>query len=629
MSLDASNATTRHRLRFLLLLAWIAVAFLALVFRLYQVQIRQGAEYLALSHDNYISTRREVALRGLIFDRQGRLLVDNRPTFNLYFTPAFCRRDAFEGILQRLDEMLGLTGTEREQIQKAFRTARKLDRYLPVPVRYDLYWKDVVSLTERRDSLDGFDVWPETRRSYPEGALAAHLLGYVAEINPRELAERAGEGYLQGDLIGRTGVERMFETELRGLNGQRRRVVDARGQPVPAWEEKLVLSDAAPVEPARPGANLVLTLDARLQEVAEARFPGRAGAVVAIDPRNGYILAMVSRPTFDPNLVSGRVDAKLWQDLSRNPDRPLINRAIQEHYPPGSTFKPFVALAALEYGGLTADTRQHCTGALPFGDHVFRCWRAGGHGNIAVREALTRSCDVFFYRAGLKATLDRIATVAHSCGLGRPVLFDPAFEVAGLVPDVAWYRANTQTGFLPGFTLSDSIGQGDVTVTPLQQALAYASIANGGTLYRPQIALRLEAPDGAVIREFPPEVLGRVEASAENIRIVREGLTGVANDPSGTAFWTRPRNVNFQVVGKTGTSQVVRQGADRGRELPFHLRDHAWFVAWAPAENPRIAVAVINEHAGHGSTGAAPLAMELITFYLERIEPLSASGEGR
>lgn len=623
------NDAVRFRLRFLVLLAVIAVGFLSLLLRLYQVQIRQGAEYLTLSHSNFISVRREVAQRGLIFDRQGKLLVDNRPSFDLYFTPAFCRRDAFSSTLHHLSELLGLSQEEQSRLRRIFRNARKLDRFLPVAVRYDLPWKDVVNLAEMRDLLEGVEVWPETRRSYPAGELAAHVLGYVAEINPRELAEQTAEGYQQGDMIGRTGVERLFERELRGNNGQRRQVVDARGQPVAAWEAELVLADMPPVEAARPGSNLVLSIDARLQEVAEARFPGRAGAVVALDPRTGFVLAMVSRPAYDPNQVSGRVDHRLWRELSQDPDRPLINRAIQEHYPPGSTFKPFVALAALEYGGLTPDTRQLCTGSLPFGNHVFRCWRAGGHGNIAVREALTRSCDVFFYRAGLRATLDRVAEVSHSCGLGIPTGFDPGFEVSGLVPDVAWYRNNTQTGFLPGFTLSDSIGQGDVAVTPLQQALGYASIANGGTLYRPQIVLRLESADGTTLHEFSPEVLQRVAASPESIQVVQEGLIGVANEPGGTAYWVRPRGVSFKVAGKTGTSQVVRQGADRGRELPYHLRDHAWFVAWAPAEAPRIVVAVVNEHAGHGSTGAAPVVMELLTYYLERIEPLADGSETR
>lgn len=615
--------------RYVIMLFLITVVLIVFAGRLYCLQVSHGEEYRSLSLSNFVSVRRDVPLRGMIFDRNGTLLVDNRPSFNVYFTPAFCKQEAFEPTLTRLTEYLGLSDMEKEQTGETYRGTERLDRFLPVLVRRDISWSELAAVEQHLDLLEGVEVRPETRRAYPHETLAAHLMGYVGEISPHELKRLKPEGYRQGDMIGKMGVELAWERELRGIPGVTQVVVDARGQRVPDSVAAEVLKGLPKVEPALPGNNLVLSLDVRLQALAEKRFPGIEGAAVAVDPRTGFILAMISRPSFDPNILSGRLSPRWWNELILDPDRPLTNRATQQHYPPGSTFKPFTGLAALHKGALTETDKELCTGAMRFGSALFRCWRRGGHGRLAIRRAIVQSCDVFFYRAGLKAGLDAIAEMSRSFGFGSLSGFDSAQEVPGIMPNKLWYQKNTKTGFLPGFTVSDSIGQGDVNVTPLQLAVAYATIGNGGTLYRPQIVLRVESPTGEVVRTFEPIVRGNAQASPEHLKIMRDALEGVCNEPGGTAYYRRPRGVSFKVAGKTGTAQVVKQGDDRGRDLPYDFRDHAWFAAYAPADEPRIAVAVVNEHGGHGSSAAAPLAMELITYFLEQIEVADMHAEIR
>lgn len=610
----------RSKGRHLIMLVFMFLVFLAFAGRLYQLQITRGDEFAALSESNFVSYHREVALRGMIYDRNGQLLADNRPSFNLYFTPAYCRDDALEPTLARLTEYLGLSDLEIDATRTYHQEQSGLDRLLPMLVRRNMSRKELAAVEQHRDLLDGVEVRPETSRAYPRKDLAAHLLGYVGEISPAELTQLADRDYRQGDTIGKTGIERAWEDELRGKNGRILVVKDNRGQRVPDSLARKVLKGREQPRRAVAGNNLILSIDARLQALAEQRFPGHAGAAVAIDPRTGFVLAMVSKPAFDPNMFSTNISARWLKDLFRDPDRPLTNRAIQQHYPPGSTFKPFTGFAALSREDFTENTRELCTGAMRFGDHRFRCWRAGGHGNISIHKAIVQSCDVFFYKAGLHAGMDVIARMSKSFGFGARTGFREGEETPGIMPNKQWYQKHTKTGFLPGFTVSNSIGQGDVNVTPLQLALAYATIANGGTVYRPQVVWRIESADGRVVEVFDSEVRGRALASDEHLGLMAAALEGVANEPGGTAYYRRPRGVAFKVAGKTGTAQVVKQGADRGKNLPWDFRDHAWFAAYAPTTDPQIAVAVVNEHGGHGSSGAAPLAMTMITYYLEQLQ---------
>jgi penicillin-binding protein 2 len=653
----------RFARRHVVLLVFIILVFIFFAGRLYYLQVSHGEEYVALSQANFVDVRREVALRGMIYDRTGRLLVDNRPSFNLYFTAAYCKKEAFESTLDRITEYVGLSVIEVDDTREYFENTQRLNRWVPLLVRRNMTWSELAAVEQHMNLLEGVEVRPETRRAYIQGPLFAHLLGYVGEISPRELEKRKVSNYRQGDIIGKSGLEKYWEEELRGKNGKIQVVVDSKKQRVPDLLAKQVLesisraSDSGDeqiaslyvrlqaiiqnqhaglesaigliqrtldsidqIKPAVPGNNLILSLDARLQELAEKRFPGLEGAVVALDPQTGFILAMVSKPAFDPNLVSSRISARLWDELIKDPDRPLTNRAVQQHYPPGSTFKPFTGLAALEAEEIDENTKQLCSGRMHFGGHIFRCWRAGGHGNVSIHRAIVQSCDVFFYRAGYKAGQDRIAQMSWSFGFGSRTGFDAGEETPGIIPDRAWYKKHTRTGFLPGFTISNSIGQGDINVTPLQLALGYAALANGGKVLKPQLVQRIESPSGELVRIMEPVVRRKVSASPENLELMATALAGVCNEPGGTGYYRRPRKVQFQVAGKTGTAQVVKQGDERGRDLPYDFRDHAWFAAWAPLDNPKIVVAVVNEHGGHGSSGAAPVAMELITYFLEKLE---------
>jgi penicillin-binding protein 2 len=624
---------SRLKARYVVMLILISIVFMVLAGRLFFLQVSRGAVFDELSHSNIVSVRRDVAIRGMIFDRKHRLLVDNRPEFNLYFTPKFCHSTEFETTIMKLTRFIGLTEPEVERMTDYYNKQKGLDRLLPLLVRRELSWPELAAVEQHKYLLKGVEIRAESSRSFPKGNLAAHLLGYVGEIssnNLKEFKERAkkqGEleefvktGYRQGDVVGKYGIEKAWEEELRGENGLKVIVVDSHGQPAPDSVAKKVRLGPEYLKKTIVGGNLILSLDARLQELVEKRFPGEEGAVVALNPQTGFILAMLSRPDFDPNQMSGRIDPRLWREIVKDPYRPLLNRATQQHYPPGSTFKAFTALAALETEAFTPDKSEHCSGRLRFGGHLFRCWKKGGHGRVAVHKAIVQSCDVYFYRAGVEAGIDAVANIAKEFGFGTITGFDSAREVPGIIPDKKWYAENTKTGFLPGFTLSASIGQGDVNVTPLQLALSYAAIGNGGKLYRPQIVSRIETPDGKVVEEFEPIISRTVSVSEESLKIVADGLAGVVNEPGGTGFYRRPRKVEFQVAGKTGTAQVVKQGEERGKDLPYDFKDHAWFAAYAPIENPQIAVVVVNEHGGHGSSGAAPLAMEIITYYLEKLE---------
>ncbi|MBW2699497.1 MAG: penicillin-binding protein 2 [Deltaproteobacteria bacterium] len=620
---------SRYKACYFVMLLLMSLAFVLLMGRLYVLQIEDGQKYATLSRSNFVSLRRQEALRGMIFDKHGRLLADNQPSFNVYFTPAFCQRDAFEDTQARLTEYLGLSEDEIDRVRDYYSRTKGLDRFLPMLVRREVGWAELAMLEQQIGTVEGVEVRPETKRAYPYHALASHLLGYVGEVNSKDLERLKDQGYRQGDVIGKVGVEHAWESQLRGRHGLVQVVVNARGQRMPEAQTRDVLGGDPVLEKAVAGNNIFLSIDARLQELAEERFPGREGAAVAVDPKTGFILALVSKPGFDPNMISGHLKPRMWRKLVEDIDRPLHNRVTQQHYPPGSTFKPFTGLAALHEGAIDSDSRLTCTGQMRYGDHTFRCWRGGGHGSISIHKALVQSCDVFFYRAGRRVGLDAIASMSWSFGFGSLTGFESCEEVPGIMPDRAWYESHTKTGFLPGFTISDSIGQGDVNVTPLQLAMGFAAIANGGVLYRPQVVRRIESADKTEVQNFSPVVRWRVKASDEHLQLVAEALAGVVNEVGGTGYYRRPRKVDFQVAGKTGTAQVVKQGADRGRNLPYDFKDHAWFAGWAPVDDPQIVVAVVNEHGGHGSSGAAPLVMEMITYYLEQlVDKGPSAGEG-
>jgi penicillin-binding protein 2 len=459
-----------------------------------------------------------------------------------------------------------------------------------------------------RYDLPGIEVTVEPRRNYIHKESASHLLGYLSEINPDELKCGEYPDCRGGDFIGKFGVEKAYGSFLRGKRGGRQVEVDARGRVVRVLKT---------VE-AQPGHNLYLTIDQRLQAKAEALLAGVVGAVVAMDPNTGELLALASSPSFDQNDFVGGLSPEKWKSLISNPFRPMENKALQGEYPPASTFKIVTAVAGLEEGVIDANTKFYCPGHYRFGNRVYRCWKKWGHGSVDVVRALAESCDVFFYQVGEKLGVDRIAAYSKAFGLGSPTGTNLDREARGLIPTAAWKKKRTGVPWQRGETLSVAIGQGYDLATPLQMAVLTSAIANGGIRYRPSIVKEIRTAQEEVVQGGETQEVDRVKLSRETLELVRRGLWEVVNTKGGTARIARVEGLG--ISGKTGTAQIVGRKKNEPRakdeDLPLHLRAHAWFVAYAPSDRPSIAVSVIVEHGEHGSSAAAPIARELIKFYL-------------
>lgn len=573
-----------------LFLAAVLVSILVIALRLWHLQVIEHAALATRAESNRI---REVILegpRGKIFDRDGAPLVDSRPSFQLAVIP-----EDVENPEEALRQLAGRIEFEDDNPLEKIKKSRPFET---VVLKRDIPREEVAFVEERRLDLPGVNLQVKPVRNYIHGDFAAHLLGYLGAIAPAQY-EAQSDVYLRDDFVGQYGVERSFEERLRGVKGVKRVEVDAAGR------ELSVLGVAQP----QSGAELRLSLHYATQAVAEQAFEGRSGGAVALDPRTGEVLALVSKPSFDPNAFAYGVSAKSWSALVTDEWRPLQNRVTQGQYPPGSTFKIVMAVAGLEEGVITPDTSIFCPGYFTFGNRSYRCWKKPGHGAVDVRQALIQSCDVFFYQVGRKLGIDKIAEYSRKFGLGLPSKIDLGGEESGLIPTQAWKQRVRKEPWLPGETISASIGQGYVLVTPLQQARMISAIANGGLLINPRLT------GGAEQGARAPQ---RLEVRPETLRLVHEALRGVVNAPHGTAW--RLRQSKYAYGGKTGTSQVVRlkRDGERGDEdIDIRHRDHAWFVAFGPTEDPRIAVAVIAEHSGHGGDVAAPIAQAIMDTYLD------------
>jgi penicillin-binding protein 2 len=682
----------------------VVLAFSVVVARLWSIQIQQGEDFRDKSLNNFIQFKRLEHARGEILDREGRVLVTNRPSLNVYVTPAFFPdtkrmvqrlgvtvgldklqiEDVSEAlneavraqktaimlargvsaaqaravrklqddleialeavpiiampaggpaaeepryvvyldpahfpsttrILRRLRDLLDLGDKDMKLLRRRIARARGLDRYLDIIVRRDVPpdAEGTLSLLVQLGELPGVTVRRANAREYPHGTMAAHVLGYVNELSPNELEERRAQGYRLGDAIGRRGVERTFEDELRGTDGRETVVVDSKGRSQRSRLADALMKDVGVFEPPTPGNRVVLTLDLDMQRAADAAFQGKAGAVVMLEVKTGRILAMTSTPSFNPQFLSGYFDPVEKKRLdAMSALKPWRFRAIQDFFAPGSTFKVVTALAALKAGVTHATERINCPGAFRLGNVRWRCWKESGHGPTDLPLSLARSCDVYYYTMGARLGLNPIAQMGRDLGFGDVTQIPLAPESKGIMPDERWYAR--REGYTLGAAVNASIGQGAVSVTPLQLAVAYGAIANGGTVYRPQIALRIETYDGRESREVPPEAVRRLAVPPEHLAIVREGLRQVVNEPFGTAYYRRSKLL--AVSGKTGTAQVARMGAQRVKsaDQDWEVRDHAWFAAIAPSEAPEIAVVAFVEHGGGGSSMAAPVAMATI-----------------
>jgi penicillin-binding protein 2 len=607
MTLGQSSAGKDLKVRYLWLSLVMLGGLLLLAGRLYRLQIARGEEYSAKSVANFVKEIRVKADRGIIKDRRGEILVDSRPSFDVFITPAFCERCA-EEVLPRLTGWLSWDEEQRKHVEQLLRAAKRIAPFQPVPVQLDLTRDEVDTLNAHKLELAGVD-WPAVpHRNYRTGTVLPHVVGYLNEITQDELdrLNAEGEGYALGDFIGRRGVERFFERRLRGSDGSRKEVVNARGETIQELSD-LITGEAA--VPSKPGDNVVLSIDMRLQAAAEKAFPGAAGAVVVMDVRSGFILAMVSRPGFDPNVLTGRVTPAQLQ--------PMIFRPAQQHYSPGSTFKPVSMLAALSSGSFTAHSTVNCGGGYRLGARMWRCHKDSGHGLVDARRALQQSCDTWFYKVADSLGLDPIADEGRRFGLGAATGVGVVAEVPGIMPDSAYHERITPGGYTKGLALNSVIGQGDVNVTPLQLTMVYATIANGGHVYRPQLVRRLESSDGRTLQEYQPEVLREMDFDPEARQVVVDALTAVVNEPGGTAY--RARLPEVRIAGKTGTAQVIALGKTRVKKelMTWWQRDHAWFASFAPAEDPEVAVVVLNEHGGHGGLDAAPTATAIIKKYFE------------
>lgn len=584
----------------------VLVIFGILILRLWYLQVVGGTVYRNKSEQNRIQIEEIAPFRGMIFDRKGRLLAGNRPRYDLHVIPEGIQNRG--ELLAELGRMIGLNAEEAEK--KMAKTARRYP-FKPICLKRDISRDELAVVETHRFNLPGVMITVSPQRHYVSGGLASHVLGYLGEIGKHQLKRKLYENNKPGDFIGKSGVERKWQSFLQGIRGGEQREVDAAGRKI------RVISLKSPL----PGANVHLSIDKNLQILAEKALKGKKGAIVALDPNDGQVLALASSPAFDPNVFVGGIDKKKWERISSSKRFPLQNRVLTGQYPPGSVFKIVVALAGLEEGVIDPDEEISCRGVYSFWGHEFHCWKEHGHGAVSFHRALKESCDIYFYTIGKRLGIDRIAKYARRLGLGRPTVFDAGREKAGLIPSSAWKLRRFGVPWQQGETLSASIGQSFVLVTPIQMATMISAVFNGGVLYEPRVTLWVGKTKSDKVYHFSPKVRGKAKIRRQSLERVKKALVGVVNEAHGTGSKARLDQVT--VAGKTGTAQVVtlekeKQLGEAG-DIPQQFRDHAWFVAVAPAERPRIALAIVVEHGGHGGSAAAPIAKILIQAFLREM----------
>jgi len=597
------HETADYRQRFKIAFAVVLVALSLLLVRLWYLQVIKGPELRQRSENNSVRLRKINSLRGMILDTSGNILVDNQTSFDLIFIPNRPEDKKYAG-----PALSALYASRSWELPEGLSMIEKAHPFIPSKIDKNISREKLAMIETHTLELPGVAVEVVPIRKYLAGEMIAHIVGYVNEVSQEEL-EKSNGMYSPGDMVGKYGIEKYYDAYLRGKNGAEQVEVNALGKAV------RVLGKIDPT----PGYNLVLTIDANLQKVAWEAMKGKSGAVVAMDPRDGSIYAMVSSPGFDPNLFNGGISTANWNALARDPNHPMEQRAISGQYPPGSTYKLMVAAAALEEGLISPSTSFLCTGSFELGNRSYRCWQKHGHGMVNLHRAIVESCDVYFYRIGKMLGVDTIAWYAKKFGFGALTGVDLPREKAGMIPTKEWKMTKFKKPWMMGETISASIGQGFNTVTPLQLASAYSAMANGGTLYRPHIVKRIESPDGRIVKVMKPEKKGSLPVSLQTLESLKGGLWGVVNEKNGTGgALRRPEQ---DVCGKTGTSQVIGLPAgEKSRRSLQSIRkyqDHALFTCFAPCRNPEIVVAVIVEHGGHGGSAAAPVARKILDAYYD------------
>lgn len=588
--------------------------FLLFSLRLFQLQVLEGEALASRSQANYVRTVRIEAQRGSIVDREGRTIAASRPAYGIDLIPNEIRNP------WRTYSVLGaILGEDPTEISERVGQPRGRRRFQPVSLSKDLAFEARAQVAAHRYAMPGVELYRKPLRDYVYGSVAAQLLGTIGEIDLDELRTEPYSEYRSGETIGKTGLEAANEHHLRGRAGGVNLVVDVAGREIDEIDR---------IEPT-PGGRLVLSLDLDLQRIAEEAFvrpepeyPNYMGALVAMDPRNGDVFALVSAPSYDANVFAGGVDRKTWRGLNSDDWRPLRNRAIAGVYPPGSTYKAVVAAAGLAEGVIDATTIVPCLGQFRLGRRTYRCWKRGGHGPVDLKQALAGSCDVYFYELGKELGVERLARYAKLFGLGRSTGLSIRGENGGLVPTPEWKMRTRGERWIDGETISLSIGQGANLTTPIQLAVAYSVIANGGNVVQPRLVLRRETWDGKVVEEIDPVIRERNVIAQPILEMVTEGLRSVVMDPHGTG--RRAQVPGISVAGKSGTTQVVSLDLIEGlepEEIPVKYRDHAIFAAFAPVESPEIVVVAVVEHAGGGGGAvAAPMAQKVLAEYFRKQE---------
>jgi len=562
---------------------YFIIAILSILFiRLFSLQIVKRGELYRLSEANRIQLFFLPAPRGIIYDRNGKVIVDNVGSFSVLFSPTNLASREIEETLERLGEILNL-----EHSSMLAKVRSMIRQPLSILLAENVPPSLAFCLAEEKTNLPGVNIEVEPKRHYFYRNFASHLLGYLGEIGPKELRTLSEAGYRLGDIIGKSGVEKVYDNFLRGRRGGRQIEIDASGR------QLRIINSVMPEE----GNSLILTLDERIQKLCEDSMEGKAGAICALDPNNGEVLALVSKPDFDPNLFTERLSPSLTQKLFEDEGLPMFNRSIQSQCAPGSLFKIVTAIAALEEKVIRPDETLVCRGSLQIGNREFKCWKEEGHGRLDIVQAIAESCDVFFYQVGLRVGGDKIAQYARMLGLGKEPTISLPSRTGGLVPDSTWKRMYFAEGWYPGDTANMSIGQGYLEATPLQMASLISLVANGGSIYQPLVVKKIIDGRGKIIETFQPKVIGDPRISPETLSIIRRGLREAVL--SGTCQTLRFKGLS--VLAKTGTAQNP------------HGEDHAWFICYAPEEAPAIALAVLVEHGGHGASAAAPLARQILS----------------
>lgn len=608
-----------HRNRINALTNIILIAFGLIFARLWFLQIYKGQVLHKYSLENRL--RREIikAPRGLIYSRDGVILVDNTPRFDVVAAPQFLtnRKTTFE----RLSQILNLPVQSIEKIMNK----NIGPSYKEIVIKKNLTWEEVSKIETENTDLLGVSVDTFISREYKDQEIGAHMLGYISEISQTQLPKyrkRDNIDYRLGDFIGQFGLEEELDADLRGLNGAEFVEVDALGR-----KRRYINTDnmfkGIEDQPAIPGKNVKLTIDRDLQLTAANSLGTQVGGVIALDIKSGEVLAMVSKPSFDPGQFSKGLTPEYWAKLSQDENHPLRDRVIQEHYSPGSTFKLITAMAALEEGVIDEKTEISCSGNFNLGTRKYHCWRKEGHGSVNIFRAIRESCNMFFQKTAMKMDIDVLASYANKFGLGHKSGIALPREVTGLIPTKEWKKKRNGIEWQLGETLSCAIGQSYVLATPLQLAIAYSGIASRGKVFRPHLVKEISTDKGKVVYQSKPEVMHDFKLNSKTFDIVKRGLFDVVNTPGGTAYARRGKGI--LMAGKTGTSQVVGARADkvynRCEDFEYKFRHHGWFIGFAPAHDPKIAIAAIVEHGCHGASAAGPIAEAIATSYMQKYEP--------